>query len=99
MRVENKQSVGGTDAAPSKSAPDKAVPRPQADKVSITQTTQVQAVVQAVQASIGADRAARLQELETAIRQGGYQPDAGQLAEKIVQAAEVDARLSAIFGG
>jgi anti-sigma28 factor (negative regulator of flagellin synthesis) len=55
--------------------------------------------VQAVQASMGADRAARLQELETAIRQGGYQPDAGQLAEKIVQAAEVDARLSAIFGG
>ena len=33
------------------------------------------------------------------IRQGGYKPDAGQLAEKIVQAAEVDARLKVIFGG
>jgi anti-sigma28 factor (negative regulator of flagellin synthesis) len=37
--------------------------------------------------------------LETAIRQGGYKPDAGQLAEKIVQAAEVDSRLRVIFGG
>ena len=27
------------------------------------------------------------------------QPDAGQLAEKIVQAAEVDAHLRAVFGG
>jgi anti-sigma28 factor (negative regulator of flagellin synthesis) len=59
----------------------------------------VQAVVQAVQASLGTDRAARIQQLEAAIREGGYQPDAGQLAEKIVQAAEVDARLSAAFGG
>jgi anti-sigma28 factor (negative regulator of flagellin synthesis) len=48
---------------------------------------------------MGVDRSARLQELEAAIRQGGYQPNAGQLAEKIVQAAEVDARLSVIFGG
>ncbi|HEX7500984.1 MAG TPA: flagellar biosynthesis anti-sigma factor FlgM, partial [Polyangia bacterium] len=89
MRVEDKQSVKGTDAAPAKSAGDKTAIRPQADKVSLDGAKQVQAVVQAVQASMGVDRSARLQELETAIRQGGYQPDAGQLAEKIVQAAEV----------
>jgi anti-sigma28 factor (negative regulator of flagellin synthesis) len=99
MRVEDKSSLKGTDAAPAKSAGDKTVVRPQADKVSLDGAKQVQAVVQAVQASMGVDRSARLQELETAIRQGGYQPNAGQLAEKIVQAAEVDARLSAIFGG
>ncbi len=99
MRVEDKQSLKGTGAAPAKPAGDKTAVRPQADKVSLDGAKQVEAVVQAVQASMGVDRGARLQELETAIRQGGYQPDAGQLAEKIVQAAEVDARLKAIFGG
>jgi len=99
MRVEDKQSVKGTDTAPAKSATGRTVVRAQADKVSIDGVKQVEAIVQAVRANVGVDRGARLQELENAIRQGGYRPDAGQLAEKIVQAAEVDARLSVIFGG
>jgi flagellar biosynthesis anti-sigma factor FlgM len=99
MRVEDKQSVKGSDSGPAKAATDRGAVRPQADKVSLEGAKHVEAVVQAVQASMGVDRSARLQELENAIRQGTYQPDAGQLAEKIVQAAEVDARLAAIFGG
>jgi anti-sigma28 factor (negative regulator of flagellin synthesis) len=99
MRVEDKSSLKAADAAPAKPAGDKTVVRPQADKVSIDGAKQVEAIVQTVQTSMGVDRSARLQELETAIRQGGYKPDAGQLAEKIVQAAEVDARLRVIFGG
>lgn len=102
MRVEDKQSVKSADSGPPKStAADRAgtAGRVLTDKVSVEGVKQVQAVVQAVQANLGADRAARLQELETAIRQGRYQPDAGRLAERIVQAAEVDARLRAIFGG
>ncbi len=99
MRVEDKSTVKGADSPPSKAAGDRSAVRTQTDKVSLDGAKQVEAVVQAVQANLGADRNARLQELENAIRQGGYQPDAGQLAEKIVQAAEVDARLSAIFGG
>jgi anti-sigma28 factor (negative regulator of flagellin synthesis) len=99
MRVEDKQSIQGTDAAPAKPAGDKSAVRPPADKVSLDGVKQVEAVVQAVKTSMGVDRSSRLQALEIAIRQGGYKPDAGQLAEKIVQAAEVDARLSVIFGG
>lgn len=99
MRVEDKQSVKGSDSAPPKQSTDRSVVRLQSDRVSLDSSKQVEAVVQAVQSNMGVDRAARLQELETAIRQGGYQPDAGQLAERIVQAAEVDARLRAIFGG
>jgi anti-sigma28 factor (negative regulator of flagellin synthesis) len=99
MRVEDKPSLKATDAAPAKSAGDKTAVLPQADKVSLDGVKHVEAIVQAVQTSLGVDRSTRLQELETAIRQGGYKPDAGQLAEKIVQAAEVDARLSVIFGG
>jgi anti-sigma28 factor (negative regulator of flagellin synthesis) len=99
MRVEDKQSVSGTDAAPAKSTTGQTVVRTQADKVSLDGAKQVEAVVQAVRTNIGSDRSARLRELENAIRQGGYQPNAGQLAEKIVQAAEIDARLSVILGG
>jgi anti-sigma28 factor (negative regulator of flagellin synthesis) len=99
MRVEDKSTVKGADSAPAKPGGDRSAVRPQSDKVSLEGAKQVAAVVQAVQANLGVDRNARLQELEAAIRQGGYRPDAGQLAEKIVQAAEVDARLRAIFGG
>jgi anti-sigma28 factor (negative regulator of flagellin synthesis) len=100
MRVEDKQSVKSADSGPPKSTTaGGVVGRVLTDKVSVEGVKQVQAVVQAVQASLGSDRVARLQELEAAIRQGRYQPDAGRLAERIVQAAEVDARLRAIFGG
>ncbi len=99
MRVEDK-SVKSADSGPPKpTSAAGVVGRVLTDKVSVEGVRQVQAVVQAVQASLGADRASRLQELENAIRQGSYQPDAGRLAERIVQAAEVDARLRAIFGG
>jgi len=100
MRVEDKQSVKSSDSPPSKqTAADRTIVRIQPDKVSVEGVKQVEAVVQAVQASLGTSRASRLQELENSIRQGSYRPDAGQLAERIVQAAEVDARLRAIFGG
>ena len=99
MRVEDKSTLKGADSPPAKSAGDRSAVRPQADKVSLEGAKQVEAVVQAVKAGLGVDRNARLQELESSIRQGRYQPDAGQLAERIVQAAEVDARLRAIFGG
>jgi anti-sigma28 factor (negative regulator of flagellin synthesis) len=99
MRVDDKQSVKSADSAPAKQAPDRTAVRLQTDRVSLESSKQIEGVVQAVKASMGADRTTRLQELEAAIRQGGYVPDAGRLAERIVQAAEVDARLRAIFGG
>src|SRR5664279_3511060 len=99
MRVEDKSTLKGAASAPVKAAGDRSAIRPQADKVSLDGAKQVEAVVQAVRANVGVDRGARLKALENAIRQGGYRPDAGQLAEKIVQAAEVDARLRTLFGG
>jgi anti-sigma28 factor (negative regulator of flagellin synthesis) len=99
MRVEDKPSVKVADAAPARAAGDKTAVRPQVDKVSLDGAKQVEGIVQAAQTNVAASRNTRLQELEVAIRQGGYRPNAGQLAEKIVQAAEVDARLRMLFGG
>jgi negative regulator of flagellin synthesis FlgM len=44
-------------------------------------------------------RGARLERLEAQIRSGSYQPDASQLAEKLLSAAEIDARLRAMMKG
>jgi anti-sigma28 factor (negative regulator of flagellin synthesis) len=99
MRVEDKPSVKRTESAPAKATGSRTSVATQTDKVSLDGMKQVDAVVEAVKTSVGTGRNIRLQELENAIRQGGYRPNAGQLAEKIVQAAEVDARLRAIFGG
>jgi anti-sigma28 factor (negative regulator of flagellin synthesis) len=44
-------------------------------------------------------RTGRLEQLESQIRAGTYRPDAGQLAEKLLSAAEVDARLRALLKG
>lgn len=73
--------------------------RAPADKVSLAEAKQVETTVLAVRTQVGVDRGARLQELKSAIRQGNYRPDARRLAEKIVQSAELDARLSVLFGG
>jgi anti-sigma28 factor (negative regulator of flagellin synthesis) len=43
------------------------------------------------------NRAARLHELEAAIKSGRYHPDAGQLANDLLESAEIDARLMAMF--
>ena len=69
MRVEDKSTLKGADSAPAKSAGERSAIRPQTDKVSLDGTKQVQAVVQAVRANAGVDRNARLQEIESAIRQ------------------------------
>jgi anti-sigma28 factor (negative regulator of flagellin synthesis) len=104
MRVQDKQSLEGAGAATAKPVAakpveDQSVVRPQADKVSLPEAKHVASVVSAVRSNVGANRSVRLEELSRAIRQGTYQPDAGRLAEKIVQAAQVDARMSAMFRG
>jgi anti-sigma28 factor (negative regulator of flagellin synthesis) len=99
MRVEDKQSLEGAGAAAAQPVAARKVARAPADKVSLQEAKQVETAVLAVRTKVGVDRGARLQELKGAIRQGDYRPDAGRLAEKIVQSAEVDARLSVLFGG
>jgi anti-sigma28 factor (negative regulator of flagellin synthesis) len=56
-------------------------------------------LVQAVQAKVGMSHTARLAEVENAIRTGTYAPSASQLASRLVDEAEIDARLQAMLGG
>ena len=69
-----------------------------ADKVTI-QAPHVAELLSSARQRGNASRAGRLKELETALKGGSYQPDVGQLAEKLLSAAEVDARLRAMIRG
>ena len=75
-----------------------AVPARNEDRVTI-EGNQVAEQLNNFKLRAGPTRNARLEQLETAIRAGQYQPDASQLAEKLLSAAEIDARLRAMMKG
>jgi len=97
--IKNTTSVGGVDPAASKPQTDVAVPRRQADTVSTSEGQRAAALVRAVQATVGMSHAARLTEVENAIRAGTYAPSASQLASRLLDEAEIDARLQVMLGG
>ena len=99
MMIKNTPSVGGVDPATSKPQTDAAAPRRQPDRVSTADAAQAAALARAVQAQVGMSHSARLAQVESAIRAGTYQPSASALASRLLDAAEVDARLQALLRG
>jgi anti-sigma28 factor (negative regulator of flagellin synthesis) len=69
-----------------------------ADRVSVDEGTKLADQVQSAKLRAGGVRAARLSQIEAAVRGGHYRPDPGQIAEQILSAAEVDAKLQALLG-
>lgn len=73
-----------------------AIERPE-DKVSVDQAREVMRQLESARSSgIGA-RSSRLREIEAAVRSGTYRPSASRVAEEILSAAELDARIRAMF--
>ncbi len=62
-----------------------------ADKVTVAQPS----VVDEARKAASTERATRIKELEAAVRQGTYKPDAGRIAERILEEAEITARMRA----
>jgi anti-sigma28 factor (negative regulator of flagellin synthesis) len=69
-----------------------------ADRVSVDEGTKLADQVQVARLRAGGARAARLSQIEAAVRGGHFRPDPGQIAEQILNAAEVDAKLQAMLG-
>jgi anti-sigma28 factor (negative regulator of flagellin synthesis) len=67
------------------------------DKVTVENVRPAAELVTAARQHATATRSARLHELEGALRAGRYQPDAQRLADQILSAAEIDARLRAML--
>jgi anti-sigma28 factor (negative regulator of flagellin synthesis) len=89
---------GPKDARPAPAADSQPATDARPDKVTI-EGTQVAEMLSSARQRTQAARTGRLRELETALRGGTYQPDVGQLAEKLLSAAEIDARLRAMMRG
>jgi flagellar biosynthesis anti-sigma factor FlgM len=100
MKIEEKSAINGTQATVESSRPVRATstPAPEVqDKVSVGQASQLSQSVKDALKGSGAERAARLQSLEAAIRHGHYQPNPQQIANQILEQGELDARLRALL--
>ena len=67
------------------------------DRVSTDDSRKVAATIATASRGAGAARAAKLQAIEAAVRQGTYKPDPQRIAQEILDDAELAARLQAIF--
>ncbi len=65
-----------------------------ADKVSVEETRDRTAVAAEVRRQVGDIRQEQLAEIEAAVRSGTYKPDPRLIAERILQAAALDATLA-----
>jgi anti-sigma28 factor (negative regulator of flagellin synthesis) len=98
MKIRESKEISSLEKAP---ATDKPIPspRPEGDKVSIEAARKVQDAIVSGRAHGAGGRTARLEQIETAVRGGNYRPDPSRLAEQILNAAEVDAKLRAMLNG
>jgi anti-sigma28 factor (negative regulator of flagellin synthesis) len=101
MEIKNTASVGEIRSAASQVQADP----PEArrflpDSVSTPDTTRMAGLARAVQARVGTLRTVRLAQVEKSIRTGNYQPSASQIANRLLDAAEIDNHMkAALLGG
>jgi negative regulator of flagellin synthesis FlgM len=67
------------------------------DRVSTSESEKIARVIRQASQTASAGRAARLQSIETAVRQGTYRPDPARIAAQILDDAELAAQLQALF--
>ncbi len=67
------------------------------DRVSTGESAKIAAAIAQASQTATAGRSAKLQAIETAVRQGTYKPDPQRIAQEILDEAELAARLQALF--
>jgi len=67
------------------------------DKVSNEVRAQVAAAANAARDSAGNDRTVRLEAIEAAVRQGAFKPDPNRIAQRILDDAELTAKIQALL--
>jgi anti-sigma28 factor (negative regulator of flagellin synthesis) len=95
MKVREAKEVTEVERAPASAV--SAPHRPPADKVSVEEVRRTAELVASARQNANTTRSLRLQEVEAALRAGQYRPDAARIADQILSAAEVDARLRALL--
>lgn len=69
------------------------------DRVSLDRSASFSVAVAAAKAEVPAAHLARLAAIEAAVRNGSYRPSPEAIAEKILDDAELAARLRSLLGG
>ncbi len=95
MKISDTNAVAQAGVQPRQTRPT-GQPEP-TDTVSNGDGEKIARSVAVARQTAGTNRGARLQELEAAISAGTYQPSAGRIAEQILDAAQIDARLQALL--
>jgi negative regulator of flagellin synthesis FlgM len=67
------------------------------DKVSNEVKAQVAAAATAARQQVGNDRTVRLEAIEAAVRQGAFKPDPNRIAQRILDDAELTAKIQALL--
>jgi anti-sigma28 factor (negative regulator of flagellin synthesis) len=96
MKITGKDQIDSLDRTPS--PPATAALLAKADRVTLERNPGAAVVAIAASRASGA-HAERLQELASAIKSGNYRPDPSQVADQILDAATIDAKLQALFNG
>ncbi len=95
MKVTDTKPVGAVDRITGGDAPVAAHPK---DKVDVRASREAQASVASARSAASSKRMGRLKEIEQQVRSGGFKPNPSQVADEILQAAEVDAKLREMIG-
>lgn len=88
-------SARKTDEATGSTAAGRAQAPP--DRISTEESAKLAAAIAAIRSQASAARAAQLQTIETAVRQGTYRPDPARIAQQILQDAEISATFQAML--
>lgn len=99
MKVKDASELRGIEAnrpAEPKTAPARSS-SVTADKVSTEAKAQVDAAANAAREAAGNDRSVRLDAIEAAIRQGAFKPDPNRIAQRILDDAELTAKIQALL--
>jgi anti-sigma28 factor (negative regulator of flagellin synthesis) len=97
MMINNTTSIGSVEPTTSKPQKEEALSRPRQDRVTTAEAQQTLALAQSLKGKVGSSHSAMLAQVEAAIRSGTYTPSAGQLANKLLDAAELEAKMQAMM--
>jgi negative regulator of flagellin synthesis FlgM len=99
MKVKDASELRGIEVnrpAEPKKGPERASSA-KSDKVSTGAKAQLEAAINASRQAAGSERTLKLESIEAAIRQGAFKPDPQRIAARILDDAELTAKLQALM--
>lgn len=100
MKVKDASELRGIEATrpqEPKKAEARTTSAGKSDKVSTEVKAQVAAAADASRQQVGNDRAVRLEEIKAAVEKGAFQPDPSRIAQRILDDAELTAKIQALM--